>query len=69
MSQGMVKDPDYVLKVFREHSEDLLYNRSVRDAEEKSLFDQYEEIKDHRPNIVMGVDKRSGERVARVTGL
>lgn len=69
MSQGMVKDPDYVLKVFREHSEDLLYNRSVRDAEEKSLFDQYEEIKDHRPHIVMGVDKRSGEKVARVTGL
>lgn len=68
MSQGMVKDSDYVLKVFREHSEDLLYNGSARAQEEKSLLDQYEEIKNKRPHIQVGIDKK-GQKVARVTGL
>lgn len=69
LSQGLVKDTDHLTRMFREHSDDLLYTKSLRDAEEKSLFDQYEEIRSHRPKIVMGRDKETGKPKAVVTGL
>lgn len=64
LSQGGIKDPTVIQELFRDHSDDLLYTETKRAAEEKSLMEQYEQIRGDMPTIAK---RKDGSLV--VTGL